>query len=179
MWLLWYFLYNHPIQRNFIEFFVNFPACFRRALAGKKVAGHYVKKTLVCERVSDCQRECADERRFRCEGFNYRLDPTGRGQGDCELIEAPLSQIDLYGNGGANLMVHPDYDYYERDRSASPACYQPTGCIDCGNRRPTSTTTRPNEIYRPYPVPAPPAPPSSYPVRPPAYPSHPGPPSTG
>ncbi|XP_063697632.1 uncharacterized protein LOC134828584 [Culicoides brevitarsis] len=147
--------------------------CFRRALAGKKVAGHYVRKTLVCERVADCQQECAEQRQFRCEGFNYRLDPTGRGQGTCELIEAPLSQIDLYGNGGANLMVHPDYDYYERDRSASPACYQPSHCIDCGSRRPSSTTSRPNDIYRPYPVPAPPSPPASYPQRPQPYPSNP------
>uniref|UniRef100_A0A336MGD3 CSON001081 protein n=1 Tax=Culicoides sonorensis TaxID=179676 RepID=A0A336MGD3_CULSO len=172
-------LVDYKSQGSSIIIIEDAKTCFRRALAGKKVAGHYVKKTLICERVSDCQRECADERRFRCEGFNYRLDPTGRGQGDCELIEAPLSQIDLYGNGGSNLMVHPDYDYYERDRSASPACYQPSGCIDCGSRRPTTTTNRPNEIYRPYPVPAPPAPPSSYPVRPPAYPSHPGPPSSG
>lgn len=124
---------------------------------------------MICERVSDCQRECADERRFRCEGFNYRLDPTGRGQGDCELIEAPLAQIDLYGNGGSNVATHPDYDYYERDRSASPSCYQPPSCIDCGSRRPT-TTIKPAD-YRPYPVPAPPAnypagPPSGYPAPP-------------
>lgn len=41
-------------------------------LAGKRVAGAFVKKTVPCERLEDCQRECNDEKRFVCEGFNYR-----------------------------------------------------------------------------------------------------------
>ncbi|GAB0088372.1 uncharacterized protein DMENIID0001_027770 [Sergentomyia squamirostris] len=111
------------------------PPCFRRVLAGKRVASHWVRRTLSCERVEDCQKECGDERRFICEGFNYRLDPSGRGQGNCELTEVPLSEMDLYSSPfhrDKNLINHPDYDYYERDRSNSPSCKMPTGCVNCG-----------------------------------------------
>lgn len=138
-------------------------------LAGKRISSHWVKKTLICERVSDCQLQCAEEKRFTCEGFNYRIDHSGNGQGVCELIEAPLSKIDLYAGGGHNLQVHPDYDYYERDRNASPGCYQPPGCIDCAQKQRPSTS-RPLDIYRPYPAPPPPnyqQPYPSYPQLPP------------
>ncbi|KAG5894827.1 hypothetical protein JTB14_033671 [Gonioctena quinquepunctata] len=91
-------------------------ACFRRVLAGKRVSQIFVKRSLTCETVEECQRECADEKRFSCEGFNYRLDPTGRGKGDCELINQPLSRLDI----GRDLYPDPDYDYYERDRNAAP-----------------------------------------------------------
>ncbi|XP_038108498.1 uncharacterized protein LOC6048997 [Culex quinquefasciatus] len=137
--------------------------CYRRVLAGKRVAPQWVRRTLVCERVEDCQRECGDERRFPCEGFNYRLDPTGRGQGDCELIDQPLSQIDLYSSPhqrDSNLIRDPDYDYYERDRSASPSCRTTYGCKDCGMKtyRPPldfirPTTYRPHaDGYKPFPM---------------------------
>ncbi|XP_055680028.1 uncharacterized protein LOC129788061 isoform X2 [Lutzomyia longipalpis] len=109
--------------------------CFRRVLAGKRVASHWVRRTLSCERVEDCQRECGEEKRFICEGFNYRLDPSGRGQGNCELTEVPLGEMDLYSSPfhrDKNLINHPDYDYYERDRSNSPSCKMPTGCVNCG-----------------------------------------------
>lgn len=102
-------------------------------LAGKRVATHWVRRTLICERLEDCQRECGDEKRFSCEGFNYRLDPSGRGQGECELVEVPLSRMDLYSsphNRDSNLIPHPDYDYYERDRSTSNC--RPSSCVDCG-----------------------------------------------
>ncbi|XP_008195826.1 uncharacterized protein LOC663405 [Tribolium castaneum] len=92
-------------------------ACFRRVLAGKRVTRALVKRALFCERVEDCQRECADEKRFPCEGFNYRLDPSGRGKGECELLEIPLSHLDI----GRDLYPDPDYDYYERDRNAASA----------------------------------------------------------
>ncbi|XP_044265917.1 uncharacterized protein LOC123012157 [Tribolium madens] len=92
-------------------------ACFRRVLAGKRVTRALVKRALFCERVEDCQRECADEKRFPCEGFNYRLDPSGRGKGECELLEIPLTHLDI----GRDLYPDPDYDYYERDRNAASA----------------------------------------------------------
>lgn len=78
-------------------------------------------------------RECGRERRFMCEGFNYRLDPSGHGQGDCELVEMPLAQMDLYSSPDrrdANLLRHPDYDYYERDRNAPSSCRR-NACQDC------------------------------------------------
>jgi hypothetical protein len=61
------------------------------------------------------------------------LDNTGRGQGDCELVDVPLTHLDLYSSPNSrdeNLIRHPDYDYYERDRSASPSCRQ-TPCTEC------------------------------------------------
>ncbi|XP_037954207.1 uncharacterized protein LOC119684272 isoform X2 [Teleopsis dalmanni] len=109
-------------------------ACFRRVLAGKRIAPHWVRRTIACERVEECMRECGHEKRFMCEGFNYRLDPSGHGQGDCELIEIPLSQMDLYSSPNqrdSNLLRHPDYDYYERDRNAPSSCRRNL-CQDCG-----------------------------------------------
>lgn len=93
-------------------------------------------------------QECGHEKRFTCEGFNYRLDPSGHGQGDCELIEIPLSQMDLYSSThsrDSNLLRHPDYDYYERDRNAPSSCRQ-TSCTDCGVKPLNSPPT----YYRPY-----------------------------
>lgn len=89
-------------------------------------------------------RECGHEKRFMCEGFNYRLDPSGHGQGDCELIEIPLSQMDLYSSANrrdSNLLRHPDYDYYERDRNAPSSCRRNV-CQDC-SKGPISS----NPIY--------------------------------
>lgn len=127
-------------------------ACFRRALAGKRVSPHWVRRTLTCERVEDCQTECSLERRFLCEGFNYRLDPTGQGQGICELIDVPLSEMDLYSSPSRRdevLLYHPDYDYYERDRNAC----RPSLCKDC---KPYIPRPEPPTKYFPEP------PPSSY-----------------
>lgn len=107
-------------------------ACFRRALAGKRVAPHWIRRTLSCERVEDCQAECGLEKRFSCEGFNYRLDPTGQGQGICELIDIPLADIENYSSPSRrddNLVYHPDYDYYEHDRNAC----RPSLCKDCSS----------------------------------------------
>lgn len=118
-----------------------------------------MRRTLSCERVEDCQRECGEEKRFTCEGFNYKLDPSGHGQGICELIEVPLHEMDVYSsarNRDSNLLRHPDYDYYERDRNAAPGCHQPVGCIDCSYLKP----------YRPYrPQPPPALPPQPAPDR--------------
>lgn len=118
-------------------------------MAGKRVATHWVRRTLICERLEDCQSECGDEKRFSCEGFNYRLDPSGRGQGECELIEVPLSRMDLYSsahNRDSNLIPHPDYDYYERDRSSAKCRASP--CIDCGSNNGYLKPT----TYRPPPA---------------------------
>lgn len=96
------------------------------------------------------------------------MDPSGRGQGICELIDIPLSEMDLYSSPHSrdeNLLYHPDYDYYERDRNAC----RPSSCVDCGVKpygpsgtgsgsgtsgggdlyRPT--TYRPESNYKPYP----------------------------
>lgn len=117
-------------KNHFVNKKCNLSACFRRALAGKRVSPNFVRRTLTCERVEDCQTECAREKRFLCEGFNYRLDPSGRGQGICELIDVPLSQMDIYSSTNRRdevLLYHPDYDYYEKDRNAC----RPTSCKDC------------------------------------------------
>lgn len=113
-----------------------------------------MRRTLICERLEDCQSECGDEKRFSCEGFNYRLDPSGRGQGECELIEVPLSRMDLYSsahNRDSNLIPHPDYDYYERDRSSAKCRASP--CIDCGSNagylKPTTFRPPPSNNYKP------------------------------
>lgn len=133
-------------RRKSLKFFkIYFTACFRRVLAGKRIASHWVRRTLICERLEDCQRECGDEKRFSCEGFNYRLDPSGRGQGDCELIEVPLSRMDLYSsphNRDSNLISHPDYDYFERDRTSTNCRASP--CTDCGSSKPGSYRPQPN-----------------------------------
>ncbi|KAL7029998.1 hypothetical protein ACKWTF_006468 [Chironomus riparius] len=119
--------------------------CFRRVLAGKRVASHWVRRTLICERLEDCQQQCSEEKRFSCEGFNYRIDPSGRGQGECELVEVPLSQMDLYSsshNRDLNLIPHPDYDYYEKDRTTTNC--RPN-CVDCPNRqKPSSSGYKPS-----------------------------------
>ncbi|XP_076267093.1 uncharacterized protein LOC143200541 [Rhynchophorus ferrugineus] len=88
--------------------------CFRRTLAGKRTVRSLVRKLLFCETVEQCQWECGDEHRFTCEGFNYRLDPSGRGKGECELLDLPLSKIDI----AREVISDPDYDYYTRDRNA-------------------------------------------------------------
>lgn len=54
--------------------------------------------------------------------FSFRLDPTGRGKGECELLSVPLSHLDI----GRDVYPDPDYDYYERDRNAASVnCKQP------------------------------------------------------
>lgn len=62
--------------------------------------------------------------------FNYRLDPTGRGKGECELLSVPLSHLDI----GRDVYPDSDYDYYERDRNAASVnCKQiPSGGYGTG-----------------------------------------------
>lgn len=121
----------------------------------------WVRRTLSCERVDDCQTECGIEKRFTCEGFNYRIDPSGRGRGVCELIDVPIAQMNVYSSGNSrdeNLIYHPDTDYYERDRNTC----RPSPCTNCvqtyGSGPPSAptgseyirpTTYRPQDFYKP------------------------------
>lgn len=47
-------------------------ACYRKLFAGKRLAEVHVRRTLGCEQIEDCGRECNLEKGFSCEGFNYR-----------------------------------------------------------------------------------------------------------
>ncbi|XP_044744139.1 uncharacterized protein LOC123306292 [Coccinella septempunctata] len=122
-------------------------ACFRRVLAGKRIARRFVRRSLFCERLEDCQLECADEKRFTCEGFNYRLDPTGRGKGECELLDVPLQRLDI----GRDVYPDRDYDYYEKDRnSATTNCRYEPPYPDRGGGRPPGHRPPPYDGYLPY-----------------------------
>ncbi|CAH2238014.1 jg10337 [Pararge aegeria aegeria] len=93
--------------------------CFRRVLAGRRALRSHVRKVVNCERLEDCRRECAEERRFHCESFNYRLDPTFRGKGLCELMTKPIEAFDLQ----EDFVEDKEYDFYELDRnSLEPYC---------------------------------------------------------
>ncbi|XP_068622051.1 uncharacterized protein [Battus philenor] len=97
----------------------SYKACFRRVLAGKRTLRSHVRRVINCERLEDCQRECATERRFHCESFNYRLDPSFRGKGLCELMTKPIEAFDLR----RDFVDDKDYDFYELDRnSLEPNC---------------------------------------------------------
>ncbi|KAK9876143.1 hypothetical protein WA026_011260 [Henosepilachna vigintioctopunctata] len=113
---------------------VSCEACFRRVLAGKRVSSRFVKRFLICERIEDCQLECGEEKHFVCEGFNYRLDPTGRGKGECELLDVPLQRLDI----GRDVYPDREYDYYERDRNtARTHCQDRPRYPDYGSKRPS------------------------------------------
>ncbi|KAL1513834.1 hypothetical protein ABEB36_003184 [Hypothenemus hampei] len=131
-------------------------ACFRRSMAGHRTVRGLVRKLLICDTVEQCQQECGDERRFTCEGFNYRLDPSGRGKGECELLDLPISRI----NVRREILPDPDYDFYVRDRNAAQNdCRQPLGGFYSpgygtgyygGNRnRYDGYDRRPTDIMRP------------------------------
>ncbi|XP_048523827.1 uncharacterized protein LOC109536280 [Dendroctonus ponderosae] len=105
-------------------------ACFHRTMAGKRAVRGLVRKLSICETVEQCQQECGDERRFTCEGFNYRLDPSGRGKGECELLDLPLSRIDLI----REIVPDQQYDLYTRDRnSAQVNCRLPPDAFPMGS----------------------------------------------
>ncbi|XP_063238494.1 uncharacterized protein LOC134540006 [Bacillus rossius redtenbacheri] len=96
----------------------DFRACYRRLAAGRRLAERLVRRSLPALTVQDCQRECSSERRFTCEGFNFRLDAAGFGRSLCELGATPSGQLDA----SYDLYPDPDYDYYEWDRGSSPEC---------------------------------------------------------
>ncbi|CAH1642956.1 unnamed protein product [Spodoptera littoralis] len=97
----------------------NAPTCFRRVLAGKRALRSHVRKVVPCERLEDCRRECAMEKRFPCESFNYRLDRTFRGKGLCELMTKPIEAFDLR----RDFVEDKDFDFFELDRnSLEPNC---------------------------------------------------------
>ncbi|ERL92468.1 hypothetical protein D910_09781 [Dendroctonus ponderosae] len=99
-------------------------------MAGKRAVRGLVRKLSICETVEQCQQECGDERRFTCEGFNYRLDPSGRGKGECELLDLPLSRIDLI----REIVPDQQYDLYTRDRnSAQVNCRLPPDAFPMGS----------------------------------------------
>ncbi|XP_063835556.1 uncharacterized protein LOC135084747 [Ostrinia nubilalis] len=102
----------------------NAPTCFRRVLAGRRALRSFVRKAIACERLEDCRRECAEERRFHCESFNYRLDPSFRGKGLCELMTKPIEAFDV----DRDFVEDKDYDFYEVDRnSLEPNCPESLG----------------------------------------------------
>ncbi|XP_072937533.1 uncharacterized protein [Epargyreus clarus] len=97
----------------------SYKACFRRVLAGRRALRSHVRKVLHCEQLEDCRRECAIEKRFHCESFNYRLDPSFRGKGLCELMTKPIEAFNLH----EDFVDDKDYDFYELDRnSLEPHC---------------------------------------------------------
>lgn len=66
--------------------------------------------------------------------YFFRLDPSGRGQGDCELLDLPLSELNLR----IDVTTDPRYDYYERDRNAGFECKR-----GLGGYRPYDESLRP------------------------------------
>ncbi|XP_022118172.2 uncharacterized protein LOC110995354 [Pieris rapae] len=97
----------------------SYKACFRRVLAGRRALRSNVRRVVDCERLEDCMRECAIEKRFHCESFNYRLDPSFRGKGLCELMTKPIEAFDLH----RDFVDDKNYDFYELDRnSLEPNC---------------------------------------------------------
>lgn len=48
----------------------------------------------------------------------YRLDPSNRGKGLCELTSTPLAHLDLR----KDFIEDRDYDFYELDRNSAPDC---------------------------------------------------------
>ncbi|CAG4958039.1 unnamed protein product [Parnassius apollo] len=124
---------------------ISYKACFRRVLAGRRTLRSYVRRVVNCERLEDCQRECATEQRFHCESFNYRLDPTFRGKGLCELMTKPIEAFDLR----RDFVEDKDYDFYELDRnSLEPNCPETLrgpGLLHSGflsSKRPLETVDR-------------------------------------
>lgn len=46
------------------------------------------------------------------------MDPSGRGNGDCELLDLPMIRMDMI----RDIYPDPDYDLYEKDRNGYPDC---------------------------------------------------------
>lgn len=66
-------------------------------------------------------------------------------------MDVPLTEMDLYSSSHSrdeNLIFHPDYDYYERDRNAC----RPSNCRDCVEKPngPTGSDYFRPTTYRPY-----------------------------
>ncbi|XP_049882540.1 uncharacterized protein LOC126378334 [Pectinophora gossypiella] len=109
----------HNVVTSRVILVENAPTCFRRVLAGRRALRSFVRRVVPCERLEDCRRECAEERRFHCESFNYRLDPSFRGKGLCEMMTKPIEAFDLR----RDFVEDKDYDFYELDRnSLEPHC---------------------------------------------------------
>ncbi|VVC91436.1 unnamed protein product [Leptidea sinapis] len=95
------------------------PYDLRRVLAGRRALRSHVRRVVDCERLEDCRRECATEKRFHCESFNYRLDTTFQGKGLCELMTKPIEAFDIRND----FVDDKDYDFFELDRnSLEPNC---------------------------------------------------------
>ncbi|XP_017786597.1 PREDICTED: uncharacterized protein LOC108569520 [Nicrophorus vespilloides] len=93
-------------------------ACFRRALAGQRAIRSLVRRSVRCERLQECQQQCANEKRFFCEAFNFRLGPVIGANGDCDLLDIPVLGLDRW----REIVSDPDFDVYERDRNSGPNC---------------------------------------------------------
>ncbi|KAJ2938189.1 hypothetical protein O0L34_g18528 [Tuta absoluta] len=112
-------LFVHAVIASRVILVENAPTCFRRVLAGKRALRSFVRKVIPCERLEDCRRECAEQRRFHCESFNYKLDPSFRGKGLCEMMTKPIEAFDIQ----RDFVKDKDYDFYELDRnSLEPHC---------------------------------------------------------
>lgn len=113
--------------------------CYRRLLSGKKCLDLHVRRAMECEKLEDCHRACDYEKRFTCEGFNYRR--TGHGtRGMCEMTSVPYSRMDFH----RDFESDPQYDYYEKD----PNCV-----INTPEARPSwwNQPSRPGQSYgQPY-----------------------------
>ncbi|CAH0716955.1 unnamed protein product, partial [Brenthis ino] len=118
-WCFVFLLSVHLVVGSRVILVENAPTCFKRVLAGKRALRSHVRRVVDCERLEDCRRECATERRFHCESFNYRLDPTFRGKGLCELMTKPIEAFDIH----QDFVEDKDFDFYELDRnSLEPYC---------------------------------------------------------
>ncbi|XP_024872734.1 uncharacterized protein LOC112455189 isoform X1 [Temnothorax curvispinosus] len=112
-------------------------SCYRRLLSGKKSLDLHVRRVIECERLEDCHRACDYEKRFTCEGFNYRR--VGHGaRGMCEMTSVPYSRMDFH----RDFVSDPQCDYYEKD----PNC-----AVNTPETRPSwwNQPSRPGQSYGP------------------------------
>ncbi|XP_011056009.1 PREDICTED: uncharacterized protein LOC105147010 [Acromyrmex echinatior] len=112
-------------------------SCYRRLLSGKKSLDLHVRRAIECERLEDCHRACDYEKRFTCEGFNYRRIGHGT-RGICEMTSVPYSRMNFH----QDFISDPQCNYYEKD----PNCV-----INTPETRPSwwNQPSRPGQSYGP------------------------------
>lgn len=80
--------------------------------------------------VTECERMCHAESKFRCVTYSYRYSPVTRD--NCLLCDRPLGQLDYYSD------IEPDRDYDIYAMSDDPQMCHAPAIIDPHNRQNTN-----------------------------------------
>lgn len=119
--------FTRCLSANF-QFASNIPECSVKSSEGFRLHKAVVRFVYNVPTVTECERMCFAESKFRCVTYSYRYSPLTRD--NCLLCDRPLGHLDYYSD------IEPDRDYDIYAMADDPQmCQAPPAIIEPHGRQ--------------------------------------------